>query len=381
MKILRIIGSLDPQNGGPVAAAVFQTKEMLRQGHQVAFVTSDSSDQPFLSEVPGLVFPLGPAKGNYGYNPRLIQWLKIHAPEYDTVIVHGIWQFHSLAAWLASRQAHFEYFIYTHGMLDPWFKHAYPTKHVKKSIYWWLAEFYVLKNAKGVLFTSEEERILARESFWPYKVNEIVVDYGVALPPNNKDQNKELFWQTFPNLRGAKPLLFLGRLHPKKGCDLLIEALSLLKDEAPELHLIMAGPDADNWEPQLHKLAEDYGVTDKITWTGMLSAELKWGAYSASDAFILPSHSENFGVALVEALASGLPALITNKVNSWHTVKEYQAGFVSDDTLEGVVSLIRQWIALSEAEKNKMRKKAWQCFLQYYEISKTVRNFMEEIES
>ncbi len=380
MKILRIIGSLDPQNGGPVAAAVFQTKEMLRQGHQVAFVTSDSSDQPFLSEVPGLVFPLGPAKGHYGYNPRLIKWLKIHAPEYDTVIVHGIWQFHSLATWLAARQTTFEYFIYTHGMLDPWFKHTYPTKHVKKSIYWWLAELYVLKNAKGVLFTSEEERTLARESFWPYKVNEIVVDYGVALPPNNKGQNKELFWQTFPNLRGTKPLLFLGRLHPKKGCDLLIEALSLLKDEVPELHLIIAGPDADNWEPQLHKLAEDCGVADKITWTGMLSAELKWGAYSASDAFILPSHSENFGVALVEALASGLPALITNKVNSWHTVKEYQAGFVSDDTLEGVVSLIRQWIALSDAQKNKMRKKAWQCFLQYYEISKTVRNFMEEIE-
>jgi len=380
MKILRIIGSLDPQKGGPAAASIYQTKEMLRQGHQVAFVTLDSPKQPFLSEVPGLVFPLGPSIGRYGYNPRLTKWLKTHAPEYDAVIVHGIWQFLSLATWLAARQAHFKYFIYTHGALDPWFKRAYPIKHIKKSIYWWLAGRHVLKNAKGVLFTSEEERTLARESFWPYEVNEIVVDYGVAQPPTNKDQNKELFWQLFPNLRETKPLLFLGRLHPIKGCDLLIKAISLLKDEAPELHLVMAGPDSDDWEHQLRKLAEDGGVADKITWTGMLSAELKWGAYSASDVFILPSHSESFGVALVEALANGLPALITNKVKTWHNVKQYQAGFVSDDTLEGVVSLIRQWIALSEDEKDKMRKNARQCFLQHYEISKTVRNFIEEID-
>src|SRR5207237_540512 len=177
--------------------------------------------------------------------------------------------------------------------------------------YWPWAEYRVLRDARAVLFTSEEERRLARESFALYRCNEVVVNYGTAAPEVDLGAAQDDFWNRFPQLRGKPLLLFLGRLHEKKGCELLIRAIAATHRKSP-LHLLMAGPCAD--ESYLLHLQELVRQSDgqelPITFSGMLSGSLKWGAFEAAEAFVLPSHQENFGIAVVEALACGKPVLI-----------------------------------------------------------------------
>ena len=149
-----------------------------------------------------------------------------------------------------------------------------------------------------------------------------------------------------PGLDGKRLLLFLGRIHEKKGCDLLVKAFAEIRDIDPSVHLVMAGPDSGEWTPALQKLAGELGIADRITWTGMLLGDMKWGAFQASDAFILPSHQENFGIAVAEALGCGLPALISDKVNIWREVEADGAGFVASDTVAGTVASLRHWLEL-----------------------------------
>src|SRR5262249_6303466 len=133
-----------------------------------------------------------------------------HAAAFDAVVVNGLWQYHGFGTRLALRRLDMPYHVFTHGMLDPWFKRAYPLKHLKKWLYWPWAEYRVLRDAAGVLFTSEEERLLARQSFWLYHAKEHVVAYGTSAPPQNGDALREAFLATHPQLRGKRIVLFLS---------------------------------------------------------------------------------------------------------------------------------------------------------------------------
>src|SRR5207302_4332812 len=118
----------------------------------------------------------------YQYAPELVSWLRQRHQQYDAVIAHGVWRYASVGVWRALQDTSTPYFLFTHGMLDPWFEQSYPLKHIKKSLFWRLAEHRVLRDAKAVLFTSEEERTLAAQSFRPYECCEKVVGLGTATP-------------------------------------------------------------------------------------------------------------------------------------------------------------------------------------------------------
>ncbi len=181
------------------------------------------------------------------------------------------------------------YYVFAHGMLGPWFKREYPLKHLKKQLYWSWAEYRVLRDARAVLFTTEEERLLARQTFAPYRVNEAVVGFGISEPPRGERAH---FLRRYPQLQDKRIALFLGRLHPKKGCDLLISAFATVCSRDPRLRLVMAGPDQDGYQAALMRQAELRGIADCICWTGMIKDELKWGAYQSAEVFVLPSHQE-----------------------------------------------------------------------------------------
>src|SRR5256885_3227967 len=245
-------------------------------------------------------------------------------------------------------------------MLDPWFKRTYPLKHIKKLLYWPWAEYRVLRDAAAVLFTSEEERRLARESFGLYQCKEVVVNYGTAAPVN-LESARNAFSDAFPNLRGERFILFLGRLHEKKGCDLLIEAFGQLRNSAGRIQLVMAGPCA---QPDYLRHLQQMAATSDgmISFPGMLSGDVKWGALSAAEAFVLPSHQENFGIAVAEALACGTPVLISNKINIWREIEADGAGYVENDDLPGTINLLKRWRATPEIPRAEMRKNAQNCF-------------------
>ena len=368
MKLLHLLSTLDPRAGGPTEGVRQSGLDMTALGHHVEVASIDDPAAAWLGEFPLPVHALGPGKGFYGYTPKLVPWLAAHAQSYDAVIVNGLWQYHSYATWQALRRLDVPYYVFPHGMLDPWFKHTYPLKHLKKCLYWPWAEYRVLRDATRVVFTTQEECRLARQSFRLYRVHEEVVAFGTSRPPANAMALRESFYHAYPALRGKRLLLFLGRLHPKKGCDLLLKAFAAVSERDASTHVLMAGPDSSGWVPALKTLAHELGIAEHVTWTGMLQGDAKWGAFHASDAFVLPSHQENFGIAVAEALACGLPALISDKVNIWREVAADGAGFVAPDTGHGTLDSLTRWLRLDPVAATVMREQASQCFERHFTV-------------
>jgi glycosyltransferase involved in cell wall biosynthesis len=372
MKILQVIHSLNPRAGGTTEAVKQLSAALVRKGIDVDVMTLDSPDSPWLADFPFPLFALGPGRTGYGYNPRVVPWLAAHASNYDLIVVNGLWQFGNFAVWLASRKTKLRYAVFPHGMLDPWFKRQYPLKHLKKWLYWPWGEYRVLRDAAAVLFTSEEERLEARKSFWLYRCREKVIGFGIDAPMVDVDSSRRLFLEKFPGLAGKRLILFLGRMHVKKGCDLLLRAFHLVLAGKPsaDLHLVMAGPHDSAYGEEMQRLTRELSLEDRVTWTGMLSGDLKWGAFYAAETFVLPSHQENFGVSVVEALACGLPVLISNKVNIWREVSEDGAGLVEDDDLPGTVRLLERWLAFDGAERERLGVRAKGCFEERFQMAR-----------
>jgi glycosyltransferase involved in cell wall biosynthesis len=380
MKVLHILPSVDPKGGGPMEGVKQYGHRFEELGHHVEVVTLDDPAEPCVAEYPLKVYALGPAMGSYRYTPKLAQWLEAHARDYDAIIVNGLWQYHGFGAWRVLHRLQIPYFVFTHGMLDPWFKHTYPLKHIKKWLYWPWAEYRLLRDARAVLFTCEEERLLARKSFWLYKVREAVINYGTGIPPNNGKALRMLFYENYPTLREKRVLLFLSRIHEKKGCDLLIKAFAKVANQDANLHLLMAGPSHADLLNKLKALAERLGVAERITWPGMLKGDMKWGAFYASEAFVLSSHQENFGIAVAEALGCGLPVLISDKVNIWREIAADGAGIINSDTLEGTEKTLRQWLAMTANGRHKMAKQAKVTFEQRFTVDAMAKSLMTTIE-
>lgn len=381
MKILHVIRSVSPAGGGPIEGILRLSSVLESQGHVVEVASLDTDESSFLNDFPLKVFPLG-TEGmlNYGYSSRMRPWLRANLKHFDSVIVNGLWQYHGFATMKEATALGVPYIVFTHGMLDPWFKKTYPLKHLKKWLYWPWAEYRVLKHARAVLFTCEEERILARESFWLYQVNEKVVNYGTASPAGIPEDQRRQFLERFPDLGDKRIFLFLSRIQEKKGCDILIEAFAKVAASDPALHLVMAGPDQTGWVADLKALANRLGIADRITWTGMLSGDQKWGAFYAAEAFVLPSHQENFGIAVAEALACGLPVLISNKVNIWREIEQDGAGLVAEDNVVGTIRIYQDWLALSAAERCQYRERAKHTFLTRYEITRAANDLLRIYE-
>lgn len=380
MNLLRLISSLDPRGGGPIEGARRIDTQLSRLGHRVEVACLDAPNQPWQSDYPATVHALGPAKLGYRYSPALVPWLHANRRRFDAVIVNGLWQYPGLAAWRALAGTDTPYFVFTHGMLDPWFKRTYPLKHLKKWLYWPWAEYRVLRDARAVLFTSEEERRLARKSFWLYRANEVVTAYGTDTPPQDADgQLATAFRAAHPETQGKRLLLFLSRIHEKKGCDLLIEAFARVAADDPTLHLVIAGPDQTGWQATLLLQARRLGMTDRITWPGMLQGDAKWGAFHAAEVFCLPSHQENFGIVVAEALGCGKPVLISDRVNIWREIAADGAGIVRPDSVEGTVDALRTWLALTPEEQDRMRDSGRRCFENRYRIERVATNLVDII--
>lgn len=343
---------------------------MAQRGHQIEIVTLDKSDATYTTALP--VHKLGHGLTSYQYSKNLSRWLREHASDYDCIIVNGLWQHLGFAVWRQFAKSGTPYHVFPHGMLDPWFKRTFPLKHLKKWLYWPWAEYRVLRDAAAVIFTSEEERIQAAESFWLYRCRERVSPLGLEVLQPVSNDAREKFLIKYPSLRDSRILLFLGRLHPKKGCDLLIDALPRDGD----LSLVLAGPDQIGWEKELRARAADVDLASRVIFTGMIEGDLKQGAFAAADAFVLPSHQENFGMSVVEALAAGVPVLISDRVNIWREIETDGAGYVATDDLAGTKKLIERWQDTSLAERDVMRPRARECFLRRFQIDHAVDSLL-----
>jgi glycosyltransferase involved in cell wall biosynthesis len=379
MRILEIISSANPAGGGPIEGIRQLAAFNSARGHHIELASLDAPDSPFLKSLAMPVHSLGPAAGGYAYSPRFVPWLRQNAANYDVVVVNGVWQYSSFGAWRALRRASTPYVVFTHGQLDPWFKRHYPLKHLKKCLYWPWAEYRALRDAQAVLFTCKEEEELVRKSFWPFPDNGVVVGYGTAGPNGDADAQREAFFERFGELRGKRLAVFLGRLHPKKGCDLLIQAFAQALANDTSWHLVMAGPDQTGWQPELMAMANELKIADRITWTGMIEGDVRWGALRAAEIFVLPSHSENFGIVVAEALACSAPVLISDRVNIWREIVAGGAGLVAPDSLAGTIQLLKMWTGMSSSEQDRMRRRTVECFRNNFEVSHAANRLIETL--
>ena len=377
LKILQMVRTLDPSTGGVVRAVLLLSGALARAGHEVEIVSLDLPDSPWLGATRHKGRALGASSSTYGYSPNLLPWLREEGGRFDRVIVNGIWQYHSFAAWRRYAESPIPYYVFPHGMLDPWFRRTYPLKHLKKWLYWPWADYRVLRDAKAVIFTAEQERLEARKSFWLYRCRERVSPLGVEAPDPIHVGSRELFLEKYPALRNTRVLLFLGRLHVKKGCDLLLDALAQLRSSNEPLSLVLAGPDQEGSAERLRVQSARLNLPMPIVFTGMLEGAMKAGAFEAADAFILPSHQENFGLSVVEALAAGVPVLISNCVNIWREIEGDGAGYVESDDLAGTTRLIERWVQTSPAVRDSMREKARKCFASRFEIHRATDSLLE----
>ncbi len=382
MRLLRVIATIDPRSGGPVEGLKRASSVMAEQGVEVEIATLDAPGDYAgeIAALPWKVHPMGPGRlGNYGYSRRLRAWLDRHVRDYTAVIVHGNWQYHGLAASLACRKRGVPYFVFPHGMLDPWFNETYPLKKLKKQLYWNWGEHRVLRHAANVLFTCEEERRLARRSFAPYVVDEKVVGYGTRAPRLDEVAagagSPERPW-------GDRPyLLYLGRIQEKKGVDLLVDAYAeVYGGEAPDRRpaLVIAGPVQ---QPAYAQAIRAKGAPADLHWIGNVSAEDKWPLLKGADALALVSHQENFGLVVAEALAVGTPVLLSDKVNIWREVEAGGAGLVRRDDPAGAVDLLRAWKDLPEGRREAMRRAARPTFEEHFDIERATLRLIDHIRS
>jgi glycosyltransferase involved in cell wall biosynthesis len=371
VRILQVIHSVDPRGGGPIEGIKQLAAPMIARGHQVEVLSLDQPGATWTGDLP--FHAIGDGRPGYGYAPSVVKWLVDHANDYDITLVHGLWQFGGFAVWRAARRTGKPYGVFTHGMLDPWFKRRYPVKHLKKWLYWPWGEYRVLRDARAVFFTCEQERQDARESFWLYRCREEVIGFGITAPPPDVAGPLAAFRDRFPALNDKRLLLFLGRMHEKKGCDLLLRAFA---KSSADLHLVMAGPMEGAYAEWLRRLAAELGLTDRITWTGMIQGDLKWGAFRAAEAFVLPSHQENFGISVVEALACGCPVLISDKVNIWREIVADDAGLVETDTEAGAIRLLERWMSTTPAERQRHGERALSCFERHFQVEEVARHLV-----
>jgi glycosyltransferase involved in cell wall biosynthesis len=397
VKILHVTSSLNPSLGGVTQAIKTFVSMLDEKSVQSEVVTIDLSTEEYLKNESFPCYSMGKGIGWWKYNSNLLPWLKDNIERFDVVIINGLWLYHSYATWKTIKVLKKRFpqkkmprlLVMPHGMLDPYFQQAKNRrlKAVRNWIYWKLVESNVINDADGLLFTCETELLLARETFSPYyPKKEYNVGYGITPPPAYKQEMTTVFNTCCPGLNGAPYYLFLSRIHPKKGIDLLIKAyIELSRSEGTTNKvlpkLVIAGPGLNiSFGKKMQQLAQSSPANSAIYFPGMLDGDAKWGAFYGCEAFILPSHQENFGIAVAEALACGKPVLISNQVNIWREISNGGAGIVENDDLDGVIKMLEQWVNMQKEKKSEMSSNATKTYKEHFVVNEIAYKIMEVIE-
>ncbi len=291
---LHLCNGLDPvRDGGMVPSILGMTGALGRLRGEITIVTPTPSRLSELSIPAGLSLK-GP-ETNFEASVRAA----------EIVHLHGLWQSHTRRGARAARMAHVPYLITAHGMAEPW---ALRHKRWKKRVYLALVESRNLRRASCLHALSRPE-IGHLQKLAPWTPI-CFIPNGVDLKPLDNLPSRKVLEAECPELTGKFILLFFGRVHVKKGLDLLAEALGRLAPAHPDMHLVIAGTDDGALSPFRDRMAE-LGLTRKMTYLGHVSGERARQVWAAADAFVLTSYSEGFSMAVLEAMACRLPCLIT----------------------------------------------------------------------
>jgi glycosyltransferase involved in cell wall biosynthesis len=321
MRVLHVIPSLAEQSGGPAAAIVPMCRALQTQGIEPLIVTTnegrpraDTEDLLDFEGVPVRFFPVQ-LGASYKYSRPLATWLGKNVKDFDLVHVHAVFNHAPVAAARACRGAGVPYVVRPLGTLDPW---SMKQKPVRKRLFWFLFAKRLLAAAAAVHYTAAAEKT-ATEAFLGMN-HGYVVPLGVNLNGSTHDDSVANY---FPELAREPYILSLSRLHPKKRLDELIEAFQSLGDQ--RWRLVIAGDGPADYLSFLNQKARG---SERISFTGWVEGKRKEALMRGASLFVLPSRHENFGLSVVEAMACGVPVMVTPQVNLAREIDSAQAGWV-----------------------------------------------------
>jgi glycosyltransferase involved in cell wall biosynthesis len=349
LRILHVLATLDPQSGGPAQACLEMAQSVAERGHQVSIFTTEFALDGHDGKASGLerfaaldirTFPLDPPRF-WKRSVALGRALKREIRDFDVAHIHSLYLFHDWAAARACRRVAIPYVVRPHGLLDPYIRR----RHRGRKLLMELAfQNKALASAAAIHYTAELEREISTP--YAHGAPPVVIPLGVKIPADRSLPSAAQREEAFPGLAGKTVMLFLGRLHRKKGLDLLIPALAAARRQHPELHLILAGPD-DGALTQTTGLIAQCGLQEHITVTGMVEDRQKMTTFANTDFFVLPSYSENFAIAAVEAMSHGLPVIVSDRVNIHPDISAAGAGQVVNCTIQSLTAAI---VAMAEAK-------------------------------
>ena len=263
----------------------------------------------------------------------------------DGVHIHGLWEASTAVAARTARSLNRPYIVSAHGMLEPW---ALANKRWKKLVYAQLIERELVARATCLHALTEAEAQQYRA--FGAKCPIAVIPNAVEIP---EVRSAQLFFANYPQLQGLRLVLFLGRLHPKKGLNLLIEAWGRVSKLHPEAHLVLAGPDAEGTEARMLAAMAATKIEGAVTFTGMLQPAMKWSALAAAEGFVLPSYSEGLSMGVLEAMGAGLPVIVTRNCNMPEVRREDAGWEVAADAGE-LASALQELLGNSPEENRSM---------------------------
>ncbi|MBW7476732.1 glycosyltransferase [Paenibacillus oenotherae] len=333
MKILHVTVNLAPRYGGVVQAVLDMAGALAARGHEVTIYTTNQ-DGPEQLDVPlnepvmrdGVEVRYFPIQNPrfWGTSLPLAEALKADIPKFDVVHTHGLYLFHDLCTGHYCRKHGVPYIMQPHGTLDPY---MYQRHRYRKSIMETLFGNRNIKRASGLIYTTEEEKILAKP--YTFGAEGYIVPNGLDMSDYETLPEKGRFRSQYPQLQDQKMVLFFSRLNFKKGLDILIRAFSIVQAQHPDSMLVITGPDNENFGARAREWIQEEGIESKVIFTGMLTGQEKLAVLRDADLFVLPSYSENFGIAVIEAMVCGTPVMISDKVNIWRELEANRAGRVA----------------------------------------------------
>ncbi len=336
MRIAVVTKDMHPSGGGPprvVLGHALQLKARGLEPHVLATHLPGKADEvkecwPELVQA-GIPFSLFERTGPdaIGRSPAFAAFLRDRIGEFDVMHIHGVWERCLAQAGLTAHRAGVPYVLAPHGMLDRWSRARSTLKKAIASRV--LGSRAMMRHASAAQFGTEEERDEAGDLGMPWRP--VIIPNGIFLERFDRDPSAELgpMFEEFPQLRGRSPLmLFYSRMHPKKGVDLLLEAMAGLAKDFPEAGLLVAALAQDApYESQVRERALREDLADRVAITTEYTGEKGMMAINASDIFVLPSHQEGFSMAIVEAMAYRMPVAITEPCHMG-VVAQHDAGSV-----------------------------------------------------